>query len=249
MTMQRVTLADEMAAASLTWRNIESSPIEESFVSDPATGAPVTVWDLHPDAHAVLPEREVARLHALIEHGDGATCEGNGCTEPVGFALHEDDEAPSGGGLVWQWSTLVTLPTGRVLAVCESCSPSNVYADPVAPGSQAHSAPAGMSVSAVGTTRWLRSDSDTCGCCDGPHVHAFLFDLPDDAPGAKLHSDSAPRVEAMAHNFVRQAPEGARIRVTFEVLDGPAGAAPEGGEDPADLWRRTSLTAAREWPS
>lgn len=50
------------------------------------------------------------------------------CTQPVGWVLHEDDDNPHAGGLRWAWTTLVETE-GGVLAVCEECSPGNLYDD------------------------------------------------------------------------------------------------------------------------
>ena len=66
-------------------------------------------------------------LGEVMAEADGAVCGLDECGQAIGWVLYEDDEAPWRGGLSWRWVSLVHTDAG-VLAVCEECSPENLYA-------------------------------------------------------------------------------------------------------------------------
>lgn len=71
-----------------------------------------------------------------------------------------------------------------------------------------------------GVTKWLRSDSGDCVCCEGPHVFTRLVRLPDDAPAtARAHRGAKPDIGTWLHRMIGDAPEGARVRITVEMVE------------------------------
>lgn len=67
-------------------------------------------------------------------------------------------------------------------------------------------------------TRWLRSDSDQCACCEGKHVFVVRPEI--------LESDYASRptfVDDLVGQIQRAIcsyPEGSTIRIRFDQVEG-----------------------------
>lgn len=62
--------------------------------------------------------------------------------------------------------------------------------------------------SAIGSrTRWLRSESAECICCEGGHVYARLLDLP-----------GGTTADRWLQDVLRGAPEGATLLLSAEVI-------------------------------
>lgn len=70
------------------------------------------------------------------------------------------------------------------------------------------------------TTEWLRSsgpEADRCRCCDGAHVFSYrLVEL--DPPGPYGPASFMDSAEDWLREQVREAPEGARLRISVEVV-------------------------------
>lgn len=75
--------------------------------------------------------------------------------------------------------------------------------------------------SVEGVTEWARSTPGEgrpdCICCDGPHVYMRRLALPEDTPEASIHGE-APNIEMWLWHAYSRMPEGARVRVTVEVV-------------------------------
>jgi hypothetical protein len=72
-----------------------------------------------------------------------------------------------------------------------------------------------------GTTRWLRSASDEarrCVCCEGAHVFGYKFDL-DDPTLSRWHPDKTMDIAEWIARSIVEAPEGARLRFSVEVME------------------------------
>jgi hypothetical protein len=72
-----------------------------------------------------------------------------------------------------------------------------------------------------GITRWMRSErqgGDQCLCCDGPHVFGYDLVLDPPQPCAWRGSGLANATDWL-HVVTREAPEGARLRITVEVVN------------------------------
>lgn len=76
--------------------------------------------------------------------------------------------------------------------------------------------------SVEGTTVWSRSapreGARGCICCDGPHVYMRRLVLPEDTSDAAIHGER-PHIDAWVYWAYSRLPEGARVRVTVEVID------------------------------
>lgn len=119
--------APETARQTLAWVDIETRPYDVIYSGGGYdTGPEDSSTEIHAHVLAMLSPTMAQALEAVIDNPDAATCAANGCEHPVGEALVEDDERPSGGGLIWHWTALVDLGN-RVLAVCEDCSPETLY--------------------------------------------------------------------------------------------------------------------------
>lgn len=73
-----------------------------------------------------------------------------------------------------------------------------------------------------GITSWLRSkrnDGSPCICCDGPHVFAHRIDLID--PPKSIFYSRNENLTEWIESAIRNAPEGARLRFSVEVIDVP----------------------------
>lgn len=66
-------------------------------------------------------------VEEMINRIDEDTCAAEGCSTPVGFVLHDDDDDPHRGAR-WHWTTFVRAGN-KVIAVCEGCSPANLYSE------------------------------------------------------------------------------------------------------------------------
>jgi len=85
-----------------------------------------------------------------------------------------------------------------------------------APATGAVNAPHGSQrkVAIEGVTRWMRSESSDCICCEGPHIFCYTVDLDPWPSHVAAFQDSASWV----HEAIRTMPEGARVRMTVEVV-------------------------------
>lgn len=109
----------------LNWVDIETRPYSFRYTGgDYETGPTDEQIEVDPAIAAALSPAMLVALNQILDNPDGATCAGNGCKAAVGEVLWEDDEGR--GGLSWHWTALVEVD-GRVLAVCEECSPTNLY--------------------------------------------------------------------------------------------------------------------------
>ena len=90
--------------------------------------------------------------------------------------------------------------------------------------------------SVEGIVRWMRSTgegADRCPCCEGPHVFCRYLDL-DHPPGTP--EPAGKRLDDWVHRFAESRPqEGARVRITVEVLLDAAEDGPSRPPAPTDL--------------
>lgn len=78
-----------------------------------------------------------------------------------------------------------------------------------------------------GTVTLQRSDRDQCICCEGVHIFGYYLTADDDAPPRvrRKHVDTGAALDVLdyatfVYDQIRRAPEGARVRITVEVVDG-----------------------------
>lgn len=99
---------------TLTWVD-EVMPVVTGPIGDPQI-----TFDLD------LPEPMLSVVQKIADEPDTWTCQAEGCTQLIGWVLREPDDPGDRGGLGWRWVSLVQVGA-VVLAVCEECTPSNLY--------------------------------------------------------------------------------------------------------------------------
>ena len=118
----------------LCWVLVDSVPRMVSIL-DPNTGAPIGHY---PDAVDVeMTDAMADRFRAVCDDVDSASCEAEGCQAGPDYRRADGSRPPAAVGFVlageaderMEWRALALVQRGqRVIAVCEDCSPSTVYA-------------------------------------------------------------------------------------------------------------------------